>query len=66
MTLFDLFEMCDNLTTGSIIIVRGEDLLLIDDGEYPEMHALYGDKPITYFKIDDARHATIYLKGVRK
>ena len=64
MKLQDLFEMCDNLGSGSIIIVRNENMKYVDEGSYPEMHALYGEHPIVNFKIDDARHATVYLVGV--
>ena len=66
MTLQDLFDLCDNLGYGTRIIVRNDRMKYIDEGSYPEMHALYGSKEIIAFKIDDYRHATVYLGGLIK
>lgn len=66
MKLLDLFKMCDNLGRGSNIRVATVYGLQIDEGCYPEMYMLYGDKEIRGFRIDDQFNVTVYMEGVKK
>ena len=65
MKLQDLFEMCENLGHGTVVIVRNEDSDYVDEGSYPDMHALYGDKTIVSFRIEDRLHATVNIAGLK-
>lgn len=66
MKLQDLFEMCDNLGSGTIIRVHNEQFKFVESGSYPEMHALYGGREIISFRIHGEfnGNATVYLAGV--